>query len=61
VWVRIDGLPNPGVGHAGELRDWLNSLVLSGSKRATAKIMVLDGGHQAVGVVAIEGPIWQSM
>jgi uncharacterized protein YhfF len=42
MWARIDNLRTRELGTPGELRDWLNSLVLSGTKRATAELLDID-------------------
>jgi uncharacterized protein YhfF len=42
MWARIDNLRTREWGTPGELRDWLNSLVLSGTKRATAELLDID-------------------
>lgn len=42
MWPRIDGLRTLELGTPGELRDWLNGLVLDGTKRATAGLVQYD-------------------
>lgn len=42
MWPRINGLRTLDLGTVGELRAWLNSLVLSGAKTATAGVLERD-------------------
>lgn len=45
MWPRVDGLRAVELGAPGEMRQWLNDLVLSGRKRATAGL--LEGDYRA--------------
>ena len=40
MWPRVDGLRSIELGAPGEMRAWLNGLVLEGRKRATAGLLV---------------------
>lgn len=42
MWPRVDGLRAMELGTPGELRQWLNDLVLSGRKHATAGLLEHD-------------------
>jgi uncharacterized protein YhfF len=42
MWPRVDGLRSVELGAPGEMRQWLNDLVLSGRKRATAGLLAHD-------------------
>jgi uncharacterized protein YhfF len=42
MWPRVDGLRSVELGARGEMRQWLNDLVLSGRKRATAGLLAHD-------------------
>lgn len=42
MWPRVDGLRSVELGAAGEMRQWLNDLVLAGRKRATAGLLAHD-------------------
>jgi uncharacterized protein YhfF len=42
MWPRTDGLRAVELGAPGEMREWLNDLVLSGRKQATAGLLAHD-------------------
>lgn len=42
MWPRVDGLRAMELGAPGEMRRWLNGLVLAGHKRATAGLLAHD-------------------
>lgn len=42
MWGRIDGLRILGLGTPGDLRTWLNDLVMSGAKTGTASLLEYD-------------------
>lgn len=42
MWPRVDGLRAMSLGAPGEMREWLNDLVLSGRKQATAGLLAHD-------------------
>jgi uncharacterized protein YhfF len=39
MWPRVDGLRSLELGAPGEMRAWLNGLVVEGRKRATAGLL----------------------
>ena len=39
MWPRVDGLRSVELGTPGEMRTWLNDLVLTGRKQATAGLV----------------------